>query len=342
VSASPQSATTPLFPAEPIAAAETWKEQPLGRTRSEPDPRLSRRVQAWANLWVSFALMRSVERHPRLMRKAKPLLTNLAWRNSRYLRTSLLANARRILGANAGLDERTALAKGVLSNVYDFIGEIAGAARMSDDQLHARIAHVHGRDRYLQARSAKRGAILVTAHLGAFETSVAALRRDESRVHIVFQRDPMKRFEAMRAAQRRRLGVIEAPVDDGLSVWMKLRDALLNDEVVLLQGDRVMPGQTGRRMRFLDGHMLFPSGPVKLAQATGAPLIPIFAPRTADGKVLIILEEPIPVHWVDQTPTEPHPSMLQLARIIERYVRQYPDQWLVMHRAFCEDQAARS
>ena len=52
------------------------------------------------------------------------------------------------------------------------------------------------------------------------------------------------------------VGFLEAPVDDGLSVWVGLRDALLRNEVVLMQGDRVMPGQRGMRLPFLSGHMV--------------------------------------------------------------------------------------
>ena len=42
------------------------------------------------------------------------------------------------------------------------------------------------------------------------------------------------------------------------------------DEVVAIQGDRVMPGQKGERLAFFDGHMLFPTGPVRLAIASGS------------------------------------------------------------------------
>ena len=33
------------------------------------------------------------------------------------------------------------------------------------------------------------------------------------------------------------------------------------------------------------------------------------------------------------------PALLQLANVIEKHVRACPEQWLIMHRAFCEDAA---
>jgi phosphatidylinositol dimannoside acyltransferase len=302
------------------------------------DARFTGAARAWADFWIGGTMIPIAERWPGLLRRGKPFFVASTWRTSRGLRAAMTANARRILGDHSHDDSHTALCKAVLANFFDFICEIAGTSKDSYGGLEARIGEVVGRERYLEVRAHKRGAILVTAHLGAFESAVAALRRDEPRVHIVFRRDPMKRFERLRAAQRQRLGVIEAPVDDGLRVWANLRDALLNDEVVLMQGDRVMPGQSGVSLPFFNGHMLFPSGPVKLAMLTGAPLVPIFAPRRADGSVQIILEEPI--HMSDRIGggSDVEHALIQLAGIIERTVRAFPDQWLVLQRAFCEDQ----
>ena len=299
------------------------------------------RQLSWGQFWVGVVMMWNVERHPSLVRLVKPFFMQMTWRTSSELRKSLLTNAQRLLGPAATPTQQKSLAKRVLWNFYDFICDMGTTARMSDAEVLARIEGVEGRERYLQTRALRRGAILVTAHLGSFETAVAALRQDEQRVHVVFRRDSMPRFENLRAAQRRRLNVIEAPVDEGLGVWVRLRDALLNDEVVLMQGDRVMPGQSGERVPFLGGHMLLPTGPVKLAMVTGAPLVPVFAPRTDKGRVRILLEEPI---FVSDAPAasrghkEPIPALLQLASVIQRYIREYPDQWLMLHRALLEDQ----
>ncbi len=128
--------------------------------------------------------------------------------------------------------------------------------------------------------------------------------------------------------------MIEAPIDDGWTVWLRLRDALVRNEVVMLQADRVMPGQKGCTLPFLHGHLELPMGPVKLALASGAPIVPIFAVRTKTGRMHINIE---PAIFVEPSSEHIHPALLQLAGILEKYVRAYPRQWLLMHRAFCED-----
>jgi KDO2-lipid IV(A) lauroyltransferase len=135
---------------------------------------------------------------------------------------------------------------------------------------------------------------------------------------------------------RAKLGVIEAPIDDGWTVWMRLRDALLNDDVVVLQGDRVMPGQKGTPVDVLGSEMLLPTGPVKLALATGAPIVPVLCVRTPGGKVRLWVEPAITVDAADAVDG----AMEQLAAVIGKYVRAHGEQWLMLHPAWRDDAGA--
>ncbi|MFN0132587.1 MAG: lysophospholipid acyltransferase family protein [Phycisphaerales bacterium] len=294
--------------------------------------------------WVAVLLLIS-GRAPWLIDALRPLSVFFAWHTSSRLRDATTANAARILGPASTPAQRRALGKGVVGSFVDFLTEMARSQRQSAEQLLARLDSVQGRERYFEARKARRGAILVTAHMGSFETAVAEIRRFEPKVRVVFQRDQrISRFEDLRAGQRKALGTIESPVgegDDPWMMWFALRDALLADEIVLMQGDRVMPGQRGVRVPFLHGTMMLPPGPIKLAMATGSPVIPVFALRTSTGRVRIVMDEPFfvppepPEGWVRGTP---HPATLRLARTIAEQISRYPEQWLVVHRAWCEDQ----
>jgi phosphatidylinositol dimannoside acyltransferase len=307
--------------------AEQWEPDPSARV-----PPSHEAASGWIN-----ALVWSLRHHPWLPRAVRPVAPWCAWHVSRSLRTNLMLNARRILGEDSPAAQRRALGRGVLANFMGFITEIARAPAQSDEQLAARLAGVVGIDAYHRGRALGRGAVLVTAHLGAFEIGMFALRQHEPRVHVVFRRDAMRGFDQLRTDLRQRLGVIEAPVDDGLAGWIRLRDALRRDEVVVVQGDRVMPGQRGQALPFMGGHMLFPTGPVKLALATGAPIVPIFAPRDPAGRVRIFMEEPIFLDPDDRSPAVIDDVMRRIARAIEAQVRAHPEQWLTLHRAWCED-----
>lgn len=283
-----------------------------------------------ADLWLR-SLFFCAERLPWLPRVGRGFFVRGTYRCSPAVREATAANAQRILGEAADVAK---FGRGVVGSFFDFVCDVGRSQGMTREELVGRIDSIEGRERYLAMRQAGRGAIIVTAHMGSFEVGMASLLEQEKRIHVVFKRDT-GRFERIRQGLRQRLGVVEQAVDEGWGVWVKLRDALKADEVVAIQGDRVMPGQKGSRVPFLGGHMLLPTGPVKLAMASGAPIVPVFSVRTAGGKIKLFIEEPIEVGQdVDE-------AMGQLAAVIARYVAAYPEQWLVLHPAFEEDAVGR-
>ena len=290
--------------------------------------------QAAANFWLD-ALFRLAGAAPRMTRALRPMVARGAYRCSPAIRAATADNARRIFGPDASPADIRDFGRGVVASFFDFVCDIGQSLRLSREQLAGRIESIVGHEHYLAARAMKKGAIIATAHMGSFEAGAAALLAHERAMHVVFKRDP-SRFEQVRSALRAKLGVIEAPIDDGWGVWMRLRDALARDEVVMIQADRVMPGQKGCRVPFLHGHLLLPTGPMKLSLASGggAPIVPVFALRTGDGRICIHVE---PAIAVEPSSESPHPALLKFAGILEQYVRAFPRQWLLLHRAFCEE-----
>ncbi len=280
----------------------------------------------WQN--VFFA---SADRFPRVTRVLAPLWARLAWLASPTLREGPAANARWLPGVSSPPTRRRRFARRVVTSFFRFVCDLAEGGRLPPDTLRTRIHSVEGKDHYTAARRLGKGAIVATAHLGSFEVGLASLRAVEPRMHVVFQRDRVGRFDRMRSRLHRRLGVEEAPVDEGWEAWARLRDALYADEVVLMQADRTMPGQRGRAVPFFGGHIRLPLGTVKLARLTGAPIIPVFALR-GPGGVRLSVDTPITVDDGDED------ALLALGRAIERHVRRAPEQWLVLYRAWCEDQ----
>jgi KDO2-lipid IV(A) lauroyltransferase len=77
--------------------------------------------------------------------------------------------------------------------------------------------------------------------------------------------------------------------------------------------------------------MLLPPGPVKLALATGAPIVPVFCVRTPTGNVRLCVEPAIDVAGKDV-----EHALREIADVIGRYVRRYPEQWLMLQPAWRE------
>lgn len=289
-----------------------------------------------AEFWLGL-LSHLSAKAPGLVRFLKPYCAPGAWHASETIRAATMKNAARVLGAAAPLEQREAIAKGVVENFYEFVSEVGRNSLASPAEMLRTVVAIEGHERYLKVRAQRHGAILAVAHMGSFEVAIAALRQYEPSIHVVFRRDARGFFERQRRALHDRLGVKEAPLDDGWGIWYHLRDALRNDEVVLIQADRVLPGHKGIAMPFLHGHVEIPTGPVKLAMASGAPIVPVFALRTPCGGMKILIEEAI-----DAEPPWPkdgvHPALMKITTIIESYVSRYPEQWLLLHPAWVEDQ----
>lgn len=298
-----------------------------------------RAAQTWLNLLYWHA-----EHAPSLAMAIKPIFVWGAWTFSRSIRAGTRANISRLLGDGASPSQRDALAREVVGNFYRTVVEFGNNRRRTNADLAASVDSVLGEARYLEARRTRGpgcGAIFVTAHLGSFEVAMAMLRTREPRVHVVFRRDAFPLFERLRAEQHARLGVIEAAADEGLATWVKLRDALAADDVVLMQADRVMPDQPGVTVPFLGGHTRVPSGSAKLARLTGAPLIPVFAINTGCRRVRIEIGEPI---WTQDFPLDSmdsatiDPVILLITGAVERVIRENPAQWLRLDPALLEDE----
>lgn len=251
-----------------------------------------------------------------------------------------MANAARILGPRSTRAQRERLARRTIDNFYDFVCDVGMSLGQTRRQMVNRIESVEGHDRYMAARCAAdsaqggRGAVVVTAHMGSFEVGTAALRQREPHIHVLFHRDARDAFERIRSRLRGKLGVHEAPLDEGWPIWMRLRDALRNNEVVLIQGDRVLPGQKGMPVRFFNGHVKLPTGPARLALASGAPLVPIFSVRMPSGRIRLFIEAPI---RVGDGALSVEQAVEKFAALLEKYVAKFPDQWLETRPAWIED-----
>ena len=276
-------------------------------------------------------------RFPWVVRLLKPVATRFTVRFSASIRQGVYANARRIFGGQIGISQCERFCASVVANFIDFICEVAQSMRCSVRQLRCRIESVEGHDAYQACRRAGGGAILVTAHMGSFEVGLAALAEVEKHIHVVFRRDAMDGFEVMRRTLRQRLGIRESPIDEGWSTWLGLRDALEADHVVVMQGDRAMPGQKAQAVNILGGRIYLPLGPVRLAEISSSPIVPVFTVRQASGRWRIILEPAIRVTAGAAPVDGVHPALAELGKVFGKYIAAYPDQWLMLRPAFEND-----
>jgi lauroyl/myristoyl acyltransferase len=249
------------------------------------------------------------------------------------IRRATALNATRIYGKRPGLIKRLWFARRVVRSFYEFVVDAGRCSGLSATRLRNRIQGVDGHESYLAVRCEGVGAVLVTGHMGSYEIGLAALTQFERAVHVVFKRD-VGDWETLRADLRRKLGVIEAPIDDGFSTLLSLKAALEADAVVVMQADRAWPGQKSCDVPVLHGHLRLPTGPAKLAQLCNSPIIPVLTVRTGPARFRVVLGTAI---RVSDYPTV-EAATAAVGHALGHFIAAAPTQWLVLKPAFVEDQ----
>jgi len=96
--------------------------------------------------------------------------------------------------------------------------------------------------------------------------------------------------------------------------------------LVGIQIDRMPEGMRGRAVRLLDTPTRLPEGPLRLAQVSGAPLLPAFCARLGFRRCLVDIAAPIHVPR-RATEADLDAAAQAIADALSRFLRAHPTQW---------------
>ncbi len=174
-----------------------------------------------------------------------------------------------------------------------------------------------------------KGVVLLSGHFGAWEMFVTSMRLNLGvPMMIIAQEQRNKRVDQFVNAGRARFG--NSVVYMAQSVRETMR-TLKSGNTVGLLGDQSAPKESVF-VEFFGRPAATHRGAAVFSLKTGAPIIMPFLVRSAGGKSDVHFERIDDSNLGDT----PEAQVIELTRrhtaILERYIRQYPDQWLWMHR----------
>jgi len=175
-----------------------------------------------------------------------------------------------------------------------------------------------------------KGVILLTAHLGNWEFGSIFLRLRNYPLNVVALAHNTYFTNALINRLRRSKAVNVIEVNRSSFSGIEILRCLRNNEIVAMIGDRAFFGH-GRLTTFFGKKVSFPVGPVVLAMKSGAALIPAFVLKQSDGRYFGVLEEAIPLLLEGNRDDCIEKNLAKTARIFEKYIRSYPDQWYCPH-----------
>jgi KDO2-lipid IV(A) lauroyltransferase len=210
-------------------------------------------------------------------------------------------------------------------------------SQLPPDLFQRNMAGVDGERHFGAARASGRGTLLLTAHMGNPEVGAIGLGTHFEPVHVLYWRDRFATAEEFRTRMRLRGNVHGIPVDASpFSVVPALR-ILEGGGIVAAHGDRDFNNQ-GWTVRFFGEPASFPPGPFMLAARSGALVLPTFFLLTRERRFRVIYEEPMAVDGEGGLEARARAAMQRWAEILERRVREAPEQWYCFYPFWGEGQ----
>lgn len=189
---------------------------------------------------------------------------------------------------------------------------------------------IEGRENLDKVLEKGKGAIVLTCHIGNWEMGgvVAAMAGyDLSAVVLVHKHKNINDFFIRQRAEK---GMKAIPVS---SVMKGCISALKRNGVLALASDRDFTG-SGLKLDFFGVATNIPKGPAALSLKTGAAIVPGFLVRVGRYDYKLIFDEPLKIKDIEGLKKEEiiRKSTECFVRVMEKYIKIYPEQWLVFRK----------
>ncbi len=173
-----------------------------------------------------------------------------------------------------------------------------------------------------------KGAVLLTAHLGNWELGGAVMALLGYPICAVALPHRAENINTFFNRQRISKGLTIFSLGHAARLCLS---ALQHNKLLALLGDRDFT-EKGAVVDFFGRPTHLPLGPAHFSLKTGAPIIPVFTYRDRAGTFYVHAEEPIVPVSAGMKENDAIALINRYVGIIERYIRNYPDQWYMFRR----------
>ncbi|OGP85605.1 MAG: hypothetical protein A2Z08_00405 [Deltaproteobacteria bacterium RBG_16_54_11] len=245
-------------------------------------------------------------------------------------RLGIKANLR-VIGKGAwGDKEIAARARRTFQNYGQYLLDYMVMSGLIAEQKGKMVARELGQKHMVKALEQGKGVICITPHLGNWELGGLLLAFKGADLYVLTLDETDAKTKAFRERMRQQKGIKSIyinPEDPTPAAILEVVKVLKEKKVVAMLGDRAGNNNT-IGVPFFGRTTSFPMGVATLAMATGAAVLPVFVVLKG-GKYWGIIERPIYFQSPSRKEREQaiRQGMEELARVFERYIKEYPDQW---------------
>lgn len=189
-----------------------------------------------------------------------------------------------------------------------------------------RINYIH-EEILLGALATGKGIIILTLHMGNWEIGgIALAERGFSPPTIAYFPDSHGTIEQQRNILRGLTNTKHVELKEGEFSAIRFLRILQEGGVIAIQGDRVQYDK-GIDMEMFGHTASFPQGPIVLASAADALILPAFMVMNGYNTYDIYVEKPLSVEVYSRREETIRNNLVKIIGIFEKYIKKYPDQW---------------
>jgi Kdo2-lipid IVA lauroyltransferase/acyltransferase len=228
---------------------------------------------------------------------------------------------------NRSPKELRAIARSVFGHFGSLLTEILRFSGLSREKMLASV-EFEGGERVTAAHAAGKGALFITGHFGYWELHAIAHALQYPPIGVVVRALDNPKLNRLLEEVRTATGNMVIHRRGGLR---RILRSLAENKGVAVLIDQHINTADAVMVDFFDRPASTTSAVAALALRTGAPVIPVFAVPTKNGRYRMIYEHPV------EPPPPDSPDALKeftqrCTDVLEMYVRRYPHLWLWMHR----------
>jgi len=227
------------------------------------------------------------------------------------------------------LTDRRRIVRGVFTSLGRLLAEVCRFPRYTGENA-SEVAVYDGLENFLQAEQRGKGVLFLTAHLGGWEIGSFVHSIYGHKLHIVVRQLDNPYIDALVRGYRTLHGNTTFDKQDfarGLLGAMKA-----GETVGILMDTNMTPPQ-GIFVDFFEHAACTASGVARVALRTDAAVVPAFTIwDKALGKYRIRFDPMLQLARTGDDAADVVANTALFTKVIESYVRRYPDQWLWVHR----------
>ncbi len=224
---------------------------------------------------------------------------------------------------DTGAEQRSEVIDRVFEDIARLLVAVAKLPKLNADNIHQWIRY-EGLEHYQQAKAEGRGVLVATAHLGNWELSAFAHAIMTEPMNVMVRPLDNPLIDSLVERRRRASGNRLILKRDAARSVIK---ALHNNEAVGVLIDQNTTASEGVFIDFFGKRACAGTGFIKLAQHSGAPVIPGFAFWEEKERRYVLRFYP----RVEMTGNICEDTQ-RVHGFIENVIRDHPDQWMWIHR----------